>query len=75
MCECHIINKQPTNKYNKLLIKNQIKLKPGFYTLKGQDGRDRRVDYVADASGFRATISTNELGTAPKDPADGKFST
>lgn len=42
----------------------------GFYTLKGEDGRDRRVDYVADASGFRATISTNELGTAPKDSAD-----
>uniref|UniRef100_A0A6G1SNH4 Adult-specific rigid cuticular protein 15.5 n=1 Tax=Aceria tosichella TaxID=561515 RepID=A0A6G1SNH4_9ACAR len=45
----------------------------GFYTLKGEDGRDRRVDYVADASGFRATISTNELGTANKDSADGKF--
>lgn len=42
----------------------------GFYTLKGEDGRDRRVDYVADASGFRATISTNELGTANKDSAD-----
>lgn len=45
----------------------------GFYTLRGDDGRDRRVDYVADASGFRATISTNEMGTAPKDSADGKF--
>lgn len=41
--------------------------------MKGEDGRDRRVDYVADATGFRATISTNEMGTAPKDSADGKF--
>lgn len=46
----------------------------GFYTLKGEDGRDRRVDYVADANGFRATISTNELGTSPKNSADGKLS-
>jgi hypothetical protein len=28
---------------------------------------------VADATGFHATISTNELGTANKDSADGKF--
>ena len=47
--------------------------KTGFYTLTGQDGRDRRVDYVADANGFRATINTNEMGTAPKDSADGKY--
>ncbi|KAG9508652.1 hypothetical protein GZH46_02847 [Fragariocoptes setiger] len=42
----------------------------GFYTLRGDDGRDRRVDYIADASGFRAVVSTNELGTAPKNSAD-----
>ncbi|CAA3006413.1 Hypothetical predicted protein [Olea europaea subsp. europaea] len=36
----------------------------------GEDGRDRRVDYVADASGFRATVRSNEMGTADKDSAD-----
>lgn len=38
--------------------------------MRGDDGRNRRVDYTADASGFRAIVSTNELGTEPKDPAD-----
>lgn len=28
---------------------------------------------MADASGFRAIVRSNELGTADKDSADGKF--
>lgn len=63
--------KQLTNYLS--ISRHQLQTYPGFYTLRGEDGRDRRVDYIADASGFRATISTNELGTAPKDSADGKF--
>jgi hypothetical protein len=37
----------------------------GSYTLGVADGRQRRVDYVADKLGFRAKVSTNEPGTAP----------
>lgn len=33
------------------------------------DGRARRVDYVADALGFRAVVNTNEPGTAHSAPA------
>jgi len=39
--------------------------KRGSYSLTDIDGRARRVDYVADDLGFRATINTNEPGTAP----------
>jgi len=39
--------------------------KVGSYSLTDIDGRARRVDYVADDFGFRATINTNEPGTAP----------
>lgn len=35
----------------------------GFYTLRDADGNARRVDYIADANGYRATITTNEIGT------------
>lgn len=35
--------------------------KVGSYIIKDIDGRSRRVDYVADAHGFRATIGTNEV--------------
>lgn len=42
----------------------------GSYNLADADGRDRTVNYVADASGFRATIHTNEPGVdASRDPA------
>ncbi|RWS22444.1 Adult-specific rigid cuticular protein 15.5-like protein, partial [Leptotrombidium deliense] len=37
----------------------------GSYTLADIDGRQRRVDYVADALGFRANVATNEPGTLP----------
>ncbi|GIY84418.1 hypothetical protein CDAR_278611 [Caerostris darwini] len=39
------------------------------YTITDIDGRARRVDYVADGHGFRATIKTNEPGTAAIAPA------
>lgn len=42
----------------------------GFYTIRDADGNARRVDYVADANGYRATITTNEIGTESKSPAD-----
>ncbi|GBN84909.1 Adult-specific rigid cuticular protein 15.7 [Araneus ventricosus] len=43
--------------------------KKGTYTIADIDGRARRVDYVADGLGFRATIKTNEPGTAASAPA------
>jgi len=43
----------------------------GSYTLRDHDGRQRVVNYVADAHGFRADIKTNEPGVDSKeDPAD-----
>ena len=42
----------------------------GSYGLRDADGRMRVVNYVADALGFRASVSTNEPGTDVKqDPA------
>jgi len=41
----------------------------GSYGLSDADGRQRIVNYVADAAGFRADIKTNEPGVEPKDPA------
>ncbi|GIX76299.1 adult-specific rigid cuticular protein 15.7 [Caerostris darwini] len=41
----------------------------GSYTITDIDGRARRVDYVADGHGFRATVKTNEPGTAASAPA------
>ncbi|GIX97321.1 adult-specific rigid cuticular protein 15.7 [Caerostris extrusa] len=43
--------------------------KKGSYTIGDIDGRARRVDYVADGHGFRATVKTNEPGTAASAPA------
>jgi len=45
----------------------------GFYTVTDPDGRSRRVEYVADANGFRATVITNEVGTESRDPANVSF--
>ena len=45
-------------------------VKVGSYGLRDADGRVRVVNYVADALGYRASISTNEPGTDVKqDPA------
>ena len=42
----------------------------GSYGLRDADGRIRVVNYIADALGFRASVSTNEPGVDPKqDPA------
>ncbi|GIY62420.1 hypothetical protein CDAR_50511 [Caerostris darwini] len=41
----------------------------GSYTITDIDGGARRVDYVADGHGFRATVKTNEPGTATSAPA------
>ncbi|XP_074595354.1 adult-specific rigid cuticular protein 15.7-like [Brevipalpus obovatus] len=43
--------------------------KKGSYSLGVIDGRERVVDYVADGHGFRASVRTNEPGTAPLAPA------
>jgi len=37
--------------------------KVGSYLIHDVDGRQRRVDYTADAHGFRAVVNTNEQGT------------
>ncbi|KAL1421420.1 hypothetical protein MTO96_004113 [Rhipicephalus appendiculatus] len=46
----------------------------GSYGYTDAFGVYRRVDYVADAGGFRASVSTNEPGTAPSAPADAFYS-
>ncbi|XP_003741400.1 cuticle protein 16.8 [Galendromus occidentalis] len=45
----------------------------GSYTIALADGRQRTVTYVADESGFRAEVTTNEIGTESKDAADAKY--
>ncbi|OQR71988.1 cuticle protein 10.9-like [Tropilaelaps mercedesae] len=42
----------------------------GSYTMTLADGRTRTVTYVADENGYRAEVTTNELGTESKNPAD-----
>lgn len=45
----------------------------GFYVLLGLDGQQRRVDYVADENGFRASVKTNEIGTESQNAADAEY--
>jgi hypothetical protein len=45
----------------------------GFYIIKGADGSERRVDYVADKNGYRATVTTNEAGTESGNPGDAQI--
>ncbi|XP_077552631.1 uncharacterized protein LOC144167134 [Haemaphysalis longicornis] len=47
--------------------------KTGSYGYRDANGIYRTVSYVADANGFRATIDTNEPGTAPGQSADAVF--
>lgn len=47
--------------------------KKGSYSLSDIDGRARRVDYIADADGFKASVKTNEPGTALSNPANAEI--
>lgn len=47
--------------------------KVGSYSIADIDGRVRRVDYIADGAGFRASIQTNEHGTAPSNTAAASY--
>ncbi|KAH7966149.1 hypothetical protein HPB49_014057 [Dermacentor silvarum] len=47
--------------------------KTGSYGYRDANGLFRTVKYVADANGFRATVDTNEPGTAPGASADAVF--
>ncbi|GIY22375.1 hypothetical protein CEXT_556101 [Caerostris extrusa] len=42
----------------------------GSYSVTNLEGHSRVVDYVADEAGFRATVRTNEPGTANLNSAD-----
>ncbi|XP_049518683.1 cuticle protein 10.9-like, partial [Dermacentor silvarum] len=48
-------------------------VKTGSYGYRDVNGLFRRVNYIADANGFRATVDTNEPGTAPGASADAVF--
>ncbi|XP_065295835.1 shematrin-like protein 1 [Dermacentor albipictus] len=48
-------------------------VKTGSYGYTDVNGLYRRVNYIADANGFRATVDTNEPGTAPGASADVVF--
>lgn len=47
--------------------------KTGSYGYSDANGLYRRVNYVADADGFRATVETNEPGTKAGSSADAVF--
>jgi len=47
--------------------------KKGSYGFTDAHGVYRKVDYIADEHGFRATIHTNEPGTADSHPANAKI--
>jgi len=49
--------------------------KTGSYGYTDANGIYRRVDYIADAAGYRATISTNEPGTKAGQSADAIYNT
>ncbi|XP_053214707.1 cuticle protein 16.8-like [Panonychus citri] len=67
------INDGYGNKNHKQEEGDEYGAKRGSYGYTDAHGIYRKVDYVADKHGFRATVSTNEPGTAPKDPADVKM--
>lgn len=45
----------------------------GSYHITDPDGRSRTVTYTADAEGFKATVVSNERGTASVNPSDVVF--
>ncbi|XP_054160223.1 larval cuticle protein A3A-like [Oppia nitens] len=42
----------------------------GSYSYVDSNGLNRIVEYIADSAGYRATVKTNEPGTANANPAD-----
>ncbi|XP_018497161.1 cuticle protein 18.6 [Galendromus occidentalis] len=50
-------------------VSDEYNNKKGSYSFSDAHGIARQVDYVADGHGFRASIKTNEPGTAPSAPA------
>ncbi|XP_077553468.1 uncharacterized protein LOC144168336 [Haemaphysalis longicornis] len=48
-------------------------VKTGTYGYRDVNGLYRSVNYIADANGFRVSVSTNEPGTAPGGSADAVF--
>ncbi|KAH8009359.1 hypothetical protein HPB51_015682 [Rhipicephalus microplus] len=48
-------------------------IKTGSYGYTDANGLFRRVNYVADGTGFHVTITTNEPGTAPGRSADAMY--
>ncbi|KAL3218689.1 hypothetical protein MRX96_031427 [Rhipicephalus microplus] len=49
-------------------------VKTGYYGYRDANGTFRKVTYVADANGFRATVDMNEPGTVSGHTADAVFS-
>ncbi|KAF8791767.1 Cuticle protein 16.8 like protein [Argiope bruennichi] len=45
----------------------------GSYTVTDLEGHNRVIEYIADENGFRATVRTNEPGTANLNSADVKM--
>lgn len=54
-------------------VSDEYNAKKGSYGYTDARGIYRRVDYVADALGFRAVIKTNEPGTASQDSAHAHY--
>lgn len=68
----HIIDKHGAKNYR--TSKGSSKGKEvGSYGFKDSDGRMRVIDYVADNSGFKANIRSNEPGIGEPDSADAIF--
>ncbi|KAK8780390.1 hypothetical protein V5799_018261, partial [Amblyomma americanum] len=66
-----------TDEYGTQLFHNEQgdanNVKTGSYGYRDANGLFRTVSYVADENGFRATVDTNEPGTAPGASADAVF--
>ncbi|XP_064454843.1 cuticle protein 10.9-like [Ornithodoros turicata] len=67
-------NVDSTDEFGNRLIQSESgdanNAKTGTYGYQAADGTYRKVTYVADADGFRATVETNEPGTKSENPAD-----
>lgn len=54
-------------------ISDNIGTVKGSYGYTDPSGQHRRVDYVADGQGYRATVHSNELGISSQSSADALF--